>query len=119
MHLLVEQLGDVDELVVEAADFVVAPERVEQDRLGNSEVDSLEEAHVADVLPAALADDRQHAEIVAIVEHGREVVRDRQVGRIEIAGHDRDRVGVDALPDTAEIRLIGNRQAPGLLSDDR
>ena len=51
-------------------------------RLGDAEVDSLEEAHVLDVLPATLADNRQNAEVIAIVEDGCHVIGDREIGRV-------------------------------------
>ena len=71
MHLLVVELGDVDDLVVDIADLARAAEGIQQIRLRDAEIDALEEADVADVLAAALADDRQDAEIVAVIEHRR------------------------------------------------
>ncbi len=69
MHLLVVELGDVDNLVVDVADLARAAEGVQQIRLRDAEIDALEEANVADVLAAAFADHRQDAEIVAVIEH--------------------------------------------------
>src|SRR5262249_24368934 len=57
VHLLTKQLGDVDDLAVETADLVAAPKRVEQIGRGDTQVYALEEANVADVLGAALADE--------------------------------------------------------------
>jgi hypothetical protein len=94
VHLLVEQLGNVDDLVVDIADFAGAPEGVEQARLGDAEIDALEEADITDVLCTALADDRQDAELVAVIEDGRDVVGDRQIGGVDISRYDRDRVGI-------------------------
>ncbi len=76
MHFLVVELGDVDDLFVEIADLARAAECIQQIRLRNAKIDALEETDVADVLAAALADHRQDTEIVAVVEHRREVVSD-------------------------------------------
>ncbi len=114
VHLFIEQLGDVDDLVVDRADLVGLLEIRQQVRLRDAEIDTLEEPHVLDVLPAALADHRQDAEFVAVVEHRRHVVRDRHVGGVGIARHDRDRVGIDALADAAELRLVRQRRAVAL-----
>jgi hypothetical protein len=69
----------------------------------------LEETDIADVLSAALADDWQDAERIAIVEDGGHVVGDRQIGGVDISRHDRDRVGIYPLTDTSEIWLIRRR----------
>ena len=84
MKFLVEEARYVDDLVVDLADLVGPAEYAEQVGLRNADVDALEEADVADVLPAALADDRQHPQIVAIVENGRQVIGDREVGAVQI-----------------------------------
>jgi len=117
VHLLVEQLGDVDDLVVDRTDLVGALEVGQQVRLRDAEIDALEETHVLDVLPTALADDRQDAEVVAIVEHRREIVGDRHIGGVEIARDDGDRIGIDALAENAELRLVRHRPAGKLRSD--
>ena len=82
------------------------------------EVDPLEIADVADVLLAAAADDRQDAEVVAIVEHGRKIIGDRQPGGVDIARYDRDRIGIDPLAQGPELRLVRQRNEtrPGSLA---
>ncbi len=116
VEFLVEQLCDVDDLVIDAAYLIAAARRAEQDRLRDAEIDALEEAHIAEVLPAALADHRQDTEFVAVVEHGRQIVGDRQIRGVEIARDDRDRIRVDALTDRAQIGLVGNRRPTTLRS---
>src|SRR5205823_1134776 len=70
VHLLVEQLGDVDDLVVDQANLVGAAEGVEQVGLRDAKIDAFEKADILDVLSAALADDRQNAKLICIVEDG-------------------------------------------------
>ncbi len=82
MHFFIEQLGHINDFVIDVADLVALPELIENDRLGDAEIDPFEEAHIADILPAALPDHRQDAEILAVVENGREVVRDRQISGV-------------------------------------
>lgn len=95
MHLLVKELGDVRDFVVDRPDLLGHPEFIQEDRLGDAEIDPFQKTDVAQVLPAAFADDRQDAKLVAVVEHRREIVGDRQVGAVDVARNDRDGIGVD------------------------
>jgi hypothetical protein len=97
MHLLIEQLGEIDDLVVDRADLAALAHAGEQARTGNGEIDALHEADVADVAAAARAHHRHDAQIVAVVEHEGQLVRDRQIGGTELARDDRDRIVVEAL----------------------
>ena len=51
------------------------------------------------VLVAALADDRQHAQLVAVVEHGRHVVGEIEIGAVGVARDHRDGVLVELVGD--------------------
>src|SRR3954464_5260922 len=105
MHLFVEQLGDVDKSVADRAELVGATSGVEQDRLGDAEVDTFEKTDVADVLPAAFADNRENANVVAVAAPPRQVIRDRQVSRVDVARNDCDRIGIDPVAYRTEIWL--------------
>ena len=109
VHFIVGKLGDVVDLVGNVAKLARAAEFAEHARDRNAEIDALEIANVADVLRAALADDRQDAEIVAVVENRRQVVGKREPSRVDIAGNDGDRVGVDLGAERAEIGLVRDR----------
>ena len=100
VHFLIEQFRDVDDLVVDIADFVGLAKFVENDRLGDPQIDPLKEADVADILPAAFADHRQDPEVVTVVENGGQIVGDIQIGAVRIAGHDRNRVGIQTFTDS-------------------
>jgi hypothetical protein len=70
MHFLIEELGDVDDLVVDIAKLAACPELGQDRGHRDPKVDALEVAHVADVLLAAPPDHREDAEIVAAIENG-------------------------------------------------
>src|SRR6266481_3026746 len=98
MHLLEEQLGDVDDLVVVAPQLPVrAAEIVENVGLRYAEIDALQGAHVANVPRAANPDDGKDAQVVAVAKHCREVIGDLQRGvvRVRASGDDGDGVVVD------------------------
>ena len=114
VQLFIEELGDIDDLIVDRTDLIRALEIRQQIRLRDAEIDALEEAHVLDVLAAALPDYRQDAEFVAIVEHRGHVVRDGHIRRVGIARDDRDGIGVDALADAAELWLVRHRRTVAL-----
>ncbi len=100
MHFFVEQLGDVDDFVVILAERLVgAAKAVKHAQLGEADVHPFQVAHVANILRAADADDRQNPELVGVVEHGCHIIGDLQVGviRAGAAGNDRDGVFVDLL----------------------
>ena len=63
--------------------------------LRDAQVDASEVQHIHHVLVAALADDRQHAQLVAVVEHGRHVVGEIEIGAVGIARDHRDGVLVE------------------------
>ena len=85
----------------------------------------LQVQHVHHVLVAALADDRQHAQLVAVVEHGRHVIGEIEIGAVRVAGDDRDGVLVELVAlrrvagcrglSAAPARLIGLGDLAGLL----
>src|SRR5262249_45939286 len=57
MHLLTKQPGDVDDAALKTPDVVAATKRIQKIGLGDAQVDALEEPDIADVLPAALAEE--------------------------------------------------------------
>src|SRR5579871_1528255 len=113
VHLFIEQLGDVDDLVVILAERLIgAAKAVKHAQLGEADVHPFEIPHVANILRTADADDRQDPEPVGVVEHVRHIVRDLQVSvvRAGAAGNDRYGIFVDLLvsvnaDDDAIIRI--------------
>ena len=97
MHLLVEQLGDVGDLVDEVRPELAGLGVVLQDiGLSDPHVDAAQEHHVLDVLLSPLAHHGQHAQSVTIVENVGDVLDDGQVGAARTSGHDRHHVLVHA-----------------------
>ena len=98
VHLLVVEFGDVGKPVVDVGSEFTRLLQIGHDvGLRDAQVDASQVQHVHHVLIAALADDRQHAQIVAVVEHGRHVEGEIEIGAVGIAGDDRDRVLVELL----------------------
>ncbi len=61
------------------------------------EIDALEIEQVEQVLRAALADDRQDAQLLAVVDHIGHVLDDAHIGAARRATEDADRVLIDQL----------------------
>ena len=91
------------------ADLVGSAEYAQKIGLRYPDIDALEETNVADVLAAALADDRQHTQVVAIVENRRQVIGDGEIGAVQIARYDGDGIGVDPCADGVE-RFLARRR---------
>ena len=109
VHLLVEQLGDISDLVDEVRSELAGLREIFDDvGLGDAHVDAVQEHHVLDVLRGASADDGHDADSGDAAQHLGDVLDDRKVGAGRAAGHDRHHVLVHA-------RAI----IPRTLSDDR
>ncbi len=97
VHLLVEQLGDIGDLVDEVRSELAGLGVVLQDiGLGDPHVDAAQEHHVLDVLLWPFAHHGQYAQSVTIVENVGDVLDDGQVGAARASGHDRHHVFVHA-----------------------
>ena len=100
MQLVLKQRRDVgDALVDVGAELARFLEIADDMRMHDPHIDALEIEHVLDVLGAALADDRQHAQLTppgrfAAVEHRRHVVGGVKEAAVGVARDDGDRVGV-------------------------
>src|ERR1700739_3829390 len=96
MSFQVEQLGDNDDLAVvrDTKDLIGSAEVVENTGLRETDIDALEDTHVANVLRAPSAHDWQDSEIVSIIEDGCQIVCNLQISRIRarVAGYDRNRI---------------------------
>ena len=95
MHLLVEQLGDINELVADVLGKILAVEIGQRVLAHDAGVDALQQQDVGDRLHRAAAHHRQNPQSGAVVEHGGEIGADLGVGRAERAGHQAHRVGVE------------------------
>ena len=91
--------------------------------LRDAQVDAAQVQHVHDVLIAALADDRQHAQIVAVVEHRRHVVGEIEIGAVGIARDHRHGVLVELVASArrwrAAARLLLRARRLGCASPGR
>ena len=103
VHLLIVELGDVGELLLDVLGKALALQIVERVRSHDPEIDALQEQDVGDALHRAAPDDRQYAQLVAVVEHGGEVGAELHIGAADGAGYQRHRVGVQ--------RLLGGRRS--------
>src|SRR6266516_3977368 len=97
VHFLIVELGDVGELFLDVVGIPFLLEILERVGAHDAEIDSLEEQNVGHALNRAAADDRQHTEIVAVIERRGEIRTELHVGPGDGAGHDGDRVGVETL----------------------
>src|SRR6266480_3248473 len=61
------------------------------------EIDTLEEENVGDALNRAATDDREHAEIVAVIECGSKVGSELNISPADRARNKRDRIGIEPL----------------------
>ena len=95
MHFLIIETRDVAHPVLDIlADFAGLVEVAQDVRLGDAHVDAAQIENVLHILPAALADHRQDAQVVAVVEHCGDVVGDAEIGAVRIAGDQRHGIGV-------------------------
>ena len=106
VELVVEQPGDVGDVTVGICNALVLAQLVEGVGAHEPEINSLEEADVICVLPRALAEDRQDAQVIAVVEDEGHVARHPEIGPARRARDDRDCVGVHALAE----RRLGHRR---------
>ena len=105
VHLLVVEPRHVGEPGVDVGAELARLLQVAHDvGLRDAEIDAAQMQDVHHVLVAALADHRQHAQLVAVVEHGRHVVGEIEIGAVRIARHHRHRVLVE---------LVGERCVAG------
>ena len=120
VHLLVEQLGDVDELLVDAAGEVLALKIGKGVLAYNSGIHAPQQQDVRDRLSRSAAEHRQHPEALAIVQHRTEIGADLGIGAAERAGHHGHGVGVQLDRQIAfggtvlEDRLEGFADAAGI-----
>ena len=108
VHFLVEQLGDIGDLVDEiGAELAGLGIVLEDVGLGDAHVDAAQEQHVLDVLLRPLAHHGQDAQRRAVIEHVGDVLHDGEIRAAGAAGHDRHHVLVDARAE-ALARLSGD-----------
>ncbi len=97
LHLLVVELGHIGELPLDVLGKTLALEIVERVCADDTEIDALQKQDVGNALHRAAADDRQHADLVAVVEHGGKVGAELHIGAADRARYQRDGVGVQRL----------------------
>ena len=97
VHFFVVELGDEGELLLDVVGVALLLEVIERIRSHDAEVDALEEQDIGDALHRTAADDRQHPQIVAVVERGGEIGAELHVGTGDRAAHDGDGVRVQAI----------------------
>ena len=91
MHLLIVEFGDVLDQAVDTRQQLL-PLRIGQHvGLDDADIDAAQHQDIGDVLQRALADDRQHPQRVAIVQHCGQVGGDAGIGAVRPAGDDADR----------------------------
>jgi hypothetical protein len=61
------------------------PDVGERIRLHDPDIDTAQEQDIGDILHGPFADDRQHAEVFAVVEHACEVGGDAQISAVHAA----------------------------------
>src|SRR6202171_5622337 len=86
MHLFIVKLGHVGELVLDVLRDALLLEIVERIGAHDAEIDTLENQNVGDALDRAAADNRQHAQLVSVVEHRGEVRAELNIGAADGAG---------------------------------
>jgi hypothetical protein len=93
------------------ANFVYIEQRIAMEKLKAGQIDALQEQDVGDALHRAAADDREHTDLVAVVEHGGEVGAELHIGAADRAGDQRDSVGVQRLLGRGRAELEDGPQA--------
>jgi hypothetical protein len=96
-HLLIVELGHIGELLLDVLGKAFPLEIVERVGAHDAEVDALQEQDVGDALHRAAPDDRQYAQLGAVVEHGGEVGADLHIGAPDRAGDQCHGVGIQRL----------------------
>src|SRR5205085_8606175 len=72
VHFFVVELRDEGELLLDVVRVTLLLQIIERVGPHDAEVHALEEKNVGDALYRAAADDRQHAQLIAVVERGGE-----------------------------------------------
>ena len=80
VHLVVREAGDVGDLILDPRDLALAADRLDRVGADEGEVDAAQVDEVAHILRRALADHRQDAELIAVVEHRHDVGGELQEG---------------------------------------
>ena len=91
VHLRDRQAEDVVDPVVEVGDLALGAEILEHVRLRHRDVDLPQIEQIVHVRRGAIGDDRNDAQIVAVVEHLRQLVGEGHVGARQLAAGDADR----------------------------
>ena len=78
-------------LVVEVGDLPLGAEILEHVRLGHGDVDVAQVEQIVQIRRGAIGDDRNDTQIVAVVEHLRQLVGEGHVGAGPLAAGDADR----------------------------
>ena len=113
VHVAEEHRDDVVHTLVDAGDLLHVLEIVEHVGVGNRKIDALQIDEISDVADGAIADDRQHAQIIAVVECLAEVGGILGEGALEQSARESYRPIVDACRLVGFLdahRLVGNRQ---------
>jgi len=84
MDFLVEQLGDVDDLVVKLAQPLLSAEVVEDVWSASADIDAAHGSARRGCCAGADAGNRQDAQVVTVVETSAEIVCHLQVGVVEL-----------------------------------
>lgn len=112
VDLLVVQFGDVGDLILDAGIEILAPVEFKDVRLDDRNVDAAQQQEILDVAHRALADHRQHAQVVAVVESVGEIRGDPDVGPCNATRDDPDGGLVDQIALTRDFRLLGACSRP-------
>ncbi len=91
VHLRDRQTDDVVDPVFEVGDLALRAEVLEHVRLGHRDVDLPQIKQVVEIGSRAIGDDRNDAQIVAVVENLRQLVGEGHVGARQLAAGDADR----------------------------
>ena len=92
-----EQVHEVVDAPPGVGELGLGLEMVEHVAVDDGRVHAAQVEQVVDVVERPARDDRQHAHVVAVVEHARELGRELQRRALEAPGGEPDRPGVDAV----------------------
>ena len=90
MHFRNRQADDVIDPIVEIGNFPVSAEIVKHVGLGDRDVNLLQIKQIVEVGRGTVGDDRDDAQVVAVVEHFCQLVGERHVGARELPASNPD-----------------------------
>jgi hypothetical protein len=95
VYFFLVQLGHILDRVVEVRERFLVPNECQHVRLYDRDIGIVQDHEIGDVLQRAFAHDRQDTQPIPVVERGRQIGRDPQIGAVDFAREDRHRAHID------------------------